>query len=68
MGVRDPRASIQAELTHKLGLGHVGVSWSRGAVKGRAGMKGHKPPQYFNRAMLRAWKVGREGDKRKLGE
>ena len=27
-------------------------------------MKGHKPPQYFNRAMLRAWKVGREGEKR----
>ena len=31
-------------------------------------MKGHKPPQYFNRAMLRAWKVGRKREKRELGE
>lgn len=53
MGVRDTSLCVQEEVGL---LGHVGVSWGGEGreSKERAGVKGHKAPQYFNRAVQRA--------------
>ena len=58
MGVRDPRASVQAEATHKLGLGCVGVSWSRGQSRGEQVWRGTNRPSTSTRL---CWGLGRGG-------
>ena len=64
MGVRDPRASVQAEATPKLGLGCVGVSWSRGQSRGEQVWRGTNHPSTSTGL---CWGLGRWGERGKRG-
>ena len=64
MGVRDPRASVQVEVTHKLGLGHVGISWSGGQSRGEQVWRGTNHPSTLTGL---CWGLGRWGERGKRG-